>query len=355
MSKLFIDEFLTLNLKKIQKTSPMRVVFPEGNNQKIQAVAQQIIVAFEGKIIPILVFSDKDEIPESISKVKGIKKIRVSEFDFSDFLFKIFSKRYQGRKEIFLSECRDLSFQRNYFSTLFLKKKYADCLVGGITYSSRKIISPALQIIGTEKPQQDTRAIVSSSILLEGKNGERFLVSDPALFSKDPTVSELFEIGKNAYFLSDVFGFKTKKMVFLSYSTFNVLKQKGSGTGKKVKIIREAVELMKEQNFTNLIVSGEMQFDAAWDEKVRFKKAGSLLFRGKPNIFIFPDLNSANICYKVIQRIGNYDVVGPIIWGLKQQVSDLSRGATSKEIYRTVLLTVWAEILKRKGKNFETV
>jgi phosphate acetyltransferase len=74
------------------------------------------------------------------------------------------------------------------------------------------------------------------------------------------------------------------------------------------------------------------------------------LFRGKPNIFIFPDLSSANISYKIIQRIGNFSVVGPLIWGLKQQVSDLSRGATSEEIYRTTLLTVWAEILRRKNK-----
>jgi phosphate acetyltransferase len=263
MNKLFIDEFLDLNLKKIQETSPLRVVFPEGSNQKIQEVAKRIVVFYGGKIIPILVFSAQEEIPKTILEVKGIKKIKVSDLDFSDFLFEIFSKRYQGRKEISLSECKELSSQRNYFSVLFLKKKYADCLVGGISYSSRKIISPALQIIGTDKTSQNANMIASSSILLEGKNGERFLVSDPALFSKEPTVTDLFEIGKNAYFASDVFGFKTKKMVFLSYSTFNVLKQRGSGAGKKVEVARGATAMMQSKNFTDLIVYGEMQFDAA--------------------------------------------------------------------------------------------
>src|ERR1044071_8237377 len=179
MNKLFIDEFLDLNLKKIQETSPLRVVFPEGSNQKIQEVAKRIVVFYGGKIIPILVFSAQEEIPKTILEVKGIKKIKVSDLDFSDFLFEIFSKRYQGRKAISLSECKELSSQRNYFSVLFLKKKYADCLVGGISYSSRKIISPALQIIGTDKTSQNANMIASSSILLEGKNGERFLVSDP--------------------------------------------------------------------------------------------------------------------------------------------------------------------------------
>ena len=159
-----------------------------------------------------------------------------------------------------------------------------------------------------------------------------FIVSDTAV-NIDPTAKQLADIAIASAKTATALAGLDPRVAMLSYSTH------GSGTGKSVDKVKEATERVRKLD-PELIVEGELQADAALRPKVARVKSVNNEWKGKANVLVFPDLNSGNIAYKLMQMAGKIKAIGPIMQGFDKPVNDLSRGSSLKEIVLTVALTV---------------
>ena len=225
---------------------------------------------------------------------------------------------------------------------MLVKMGYAAGLLGGATYSTADTVRPALQIIKT-KPGSH---IVSSSFILyrnTEKGDEKYAMADCAINlnpSEDELevvhgwgdhILELVEIAVGTVRTARVFSIDPK-VALLSYSTL------GSGKGESVDKMRHAAGKLKEMQL-DFPVDGELQFDAAFAMEVAKTKASSSPVAGRANTFIFPDINSGNIGYKIAQRLGGFEAYGPILQGLNAPINDLSRGCNAEEVYKMAIIT----------------
>ncbi|AHF58102.1 phosphate acetyltransferase [Spiroplasma eriocheiris] len=319
-------ELIMQNIEKYEKN--VRIIFPEGASERIQ----EVVPKFQNtKITPVLVFQRRDEVPQNLMN-KGAE-ILVIEEQNTDELANFLVEIRKGKTSI--AEATRLVKQRNYFATIWVKMGKADGMVGGISYDTKDIIRPALQII---RPKANVSLV--SSFFLMVRNAERYIFTDCAL-NINPSAEELADIAHLGYEASQIFDFKDPKMALLSYST------KGSGAGDSVDKVLTAYEIIRSRNI-DCLVDGEFQFDAAWDDEIRKKKAPTSPIKSRTDIFVFPNLDAGNIGYKIAQRMGSFKAVGPIIIGLDKPVNDLSRGATADDIYNTVLVTAYSYVCSQK-------
>ena len=219
-----------------------------------------------------------------------------------------------------------------FFGNMLVKLGYADGLVAGAVHSSADVLRPALQIIKTKKDVKTA----SSFFLMDvpnceyGENGV-FIYADCGM-NQNPTSEQLADI---AYSSNESF----KKLVgqnaiiaFLSHSTF------GSSKHPDVDKVTLAVKIAKEK-YPNLLIDGELQFDAAVVPSVAQKKAPNSSVAGKANVLIFPDLDSGNIAYKITERLAHANAYGPITQGLEKPINDLSRGCNEHDIVGAIVIT----------------
>ena len=235
-------------------------------------------------------------------------------------------------------DCRAALAKGNYFGTMLVKMGYADSLLGGATYSTADTVRPALQIVKTKKGSH----LVSSCFIMV-RGDEKLAMGDCAInlgyedtLDKDGNVvlsaaQKLAEVAIETANTAKVFGIDPK-VAMLSFST------NGSGKGGTVKLSNEATKVAKEMA-PDLAIDGEMQFDAAVAPEV-----GQLKFPGSPvagyaNTFIFPTIEAGNIGYKIAQRLGGYEALGPILQGLAAPINDLSRGCNAEEVYKMAIIT----------------
>lgn len=348
-----LEQHILRTIYQKKPAQPIKILFPEGENEKVQAVAlkllsntftniaadkSEVTVSIKDLIAPVLLFSEQENIPGEIaSQVQVIK--------MSDQA-NMAEKLYQIRKEkgLTLEQAQKLVSQKNYYGMMLLALNEVDCLVGGINYTTADILRPALQII---KAKQKTVA----STFIMSKEKETYLFSDCSI-NIDPTVEQLIDIASSTINFAAAFALKAfapehfadLNVAMLSYST------NGSGSGPDVDKVRAATQTLMQSNWNTeqkVNIAGEIQFDAAFDEVVRKKKFQDLNIKGPCNIFIFPNLSSGNIGYKIAQRLANFKAIGPIILGLKKPVNDLSRGATIDDIYDTALITCAQKFLKQ--------
>ena len=227
-------------------------------------------------------------------------------------------------------QCRSMLKQGNYFGTMLVKMGYADALLGGATYSTADTVRPALQLIKTKPGCK----IVSSCFILVRSTtvGDREVIAmaDCAINIK-PNEDELVEIALETAGTARLFGIDPH-MAFLSYSTH------GSGSGEDVDKMRNACAKAKAQA-PDIIIDGELQFDAAVSHRVAETKCPESPLAGRANTFIFPDINAGNIGYKICQRMGGFEAYGPILQGLNAPINDLSRGCNGQEVYSMALIT----------------
>lgn len=218
------------------------------------------------------------------------------------------------------------------YAAMSVRLGKADGTVGGAVETTANTVRAALQIIG-KAPGLDT---VSSSFLMLScapqspvKGGMIF--SDCGLVV-EPTAVELASIARASAKSCRLLLGEEPRVALLSFSTA------GSAQHGSLGKIREALEIVRTEE-PGLLIDGEMQFDAALDEQIRAKKAPQSSLRGRPNVFVFPDLASGNIGYKIAQRLGSLTAVGPILQGLALPANDLSRGSTVDDILATIAVT----------------
>ncbi|MBO6016641.1 MAG: phosphate acetyltransferase [Oscillospiraceae bacterium] len=325
------------NLIEILKANPRKIVFTEGPDARILEAAARLKKG--GFLTPILV-GNVEEVKAAAAKgqfdIEGLEILDPLTYAGMD---EMVAKMVELRKGKMTEEdCRKALSKGNYFGTMLVKMGVADALLGGATYSTADTVRPALQLVKTKKGAN----LVSSCFILV-RGDEMICMGDCAInidyqdkTDKDGNVTltaaaQLAEVAVETAKTAKVFGIEPK-VAMLSYST------KGSGKGANVDLVREATAIAKEKA-PEFAIDGEMQFDAAVSPTV-----GQLKFPGSPvagyaNTFIFPEIQSGNIGYKIAQRLGGFAAYGPILQGLNAPINDLSRGCDAEEVYQMSIIT----------------
>lgn len=314
------------NLKQKVAGANKTIVFPEGQEPRIFRAA--IRLKNDGLVVPILL-GKVDEIKQNaenegvdLGDIELIDPNTYPEDKFAEMV-EAFVERRKGKntKEQAETMLRDV----NYFGTMLVYMDKADGLVSGAIHSTGDTVRPALQIIKTKPGVSRT-----SGAFVMVKGDERYLFADCAI-NINPGAQELAEIAVESANTAKIFDIDPQ-VAMLSFSTM------GSAKSDEVTKVQEAVKLAKELA-PNEKIDGELQFDAAFVPVVAKQKALESEVAGHANVFVFPELQSGNIGYKIAQRLGGFEAIGPVLQGLNKPVSDLSRGSVEEDVYKVAIIT----------------
>ncbi|RXZ01211.1 phosphate acetyltransferase [Fictibacillus sp. S7] len=309
--------------EKVQQENPA-IVFPEGTDERILKAAARL--AEENVLRPILI-GNTGEIAAKAEEL-GVKLGEIQLIDPKDYsefesLVSSFVERRKGKATE--EQARQILLDENYFGTMLVYADKAHGLVSGAAHSTADTVRPALQIIKTKEGIKKT-----SGAFIMVKGDEKYVFADCAI-NIAPTSEDLAESAIVSAHTARVFGIEPK-VGLLSFST------KGSAKSPETEKVVEATQLLKEKN-PDFPFDGELQFDAAFVPSVAQKKAPDSVLKGEANVFIFPGLETGNIGYKMVQRLGGYEAIGPILQGLNMPVNDLSRGCNEEDVYKLALIT----------------
>ncbi|ALI33842.1 phosphate acetyltransferase [Weissella cibaria] len=302
------------------------LVFPEGEDVRIQGAAVRL--AAEELVKPILLGS-KAAIEATAAAnnfdLSGLQIIDPAEYpaDAREKMVDALVERRNGKTDAATASkwLEDV----NYFGTMLVYLEVADGVVSGATHPTGDTVRPALQIIKTAPGSSR----ISGAFVMQ-RDDERYIFADAAI-NIDIDAQTMAEIAVQSANTAKVFGIDPK-VAMLSFST------KGSAKAPQVDKVAEATQLAKTAA-PELAIDGELQFDAAFVESVAAAKAPESEVAGHANVFVFPDLQSGNIGYKIAQRLGGFEAIGPVLQGLAKPISDLSRGANEEDVYKVAIIT----------------
>ncbi|MFB6466285.1 phosphate acetyltransferase [Cytobacillus sp. Hz8] len=319
------------SLKEKVTGQNLRIVFPEGLDERILKATSRL--ASDKVLTPILI-GNKEEIEAKASElqisVEGIEIHNPKDYGLMDELVASFVERRKGKATE--EDARRILLDENYFGTMLIHTNKADGLVSGAAHSTADTVRPALQIIKTKPGVKKT-----SGVFIMVRDDEKYVFADCAI-NIAPDSQDLAEIAIESAKTAKMFDIEPR-VAMLSFST------KGSAKSPETEKVSDAVEIAKELD-ANLVLDGEFQFDAAFVPSVAQKKAPDSPLQGDANVFVFPSLEAGNIGYKIAQRLGNFEAVGPILQGLNRPVNDLSRGCNEEDVYKLALITA-AQVLSK--------
>ncbi|WP_086281242.1 phosphate acetyltransferase [Campylobacter devanensis] len=301
------------------------VVLPESNDDRVLKACD---ILLNSGAISLILLGDENDINKRANELGlNLSKAKIINPANSELLEEFATTLYDLRKSkgMELEKAKELIKDRTYFGTMLVYKGLASAMVSGASTTTAQTIRPALQFIKT-KPGVTS---VSGSFIMCA-NGQIHFYADCAIMP-NPTPKDLAGAAIATAATAREFGFEPK-VAMLSYSTGD------SGSGSSVDAIIEATKILKELE-PSLDVEGPIQFDAAIDPVVAAKKLPNSKVAGNANVFIFPDLNCGNICYKAVQRTANALAIGPILQGLNKPINDLSRGCLVEDIVNTALIS----------------
>lgn len=318
------------NLRSKVRASKPEIVFPEGDDARILRAA--IRLNEDGDIKPI-VLGDKKEL-EALAEKEGVKLgdleiLDPANYEAKDEMVKAFVERRKGKATE--AQAAEILKDHNYFGTMLIYMGKAKGLVSGAAHTTADTVRPALQII---KTKEGYKRCSGAFIMLRGE--EMYLMADCAI-NIDLDAEGLAEVAVVSNETARQFGMDPK-IAMLSFST------KGSASHERVTMVAEATKMAKEKNH-DMAIDGELQFDAAFVESVAKKKAPGSEVAGHANVFVFPNIEAGNIGYKIAQRFGGFEAIGPILQGLNAPVNDLSRGCVEDEVYSLAIITAAQAVL----------
>lgn len=317
---------------ELSKSDPRKIVLPEGCDERVLRATEIII---KEKIANVILVGDENEIKNSAKKINvsldGVTIINpINSEKYDEYVNLFFELR--KNKGMTIEKAKEMIKDEMYFSTMMLKCGDADGLVSGAAHTTADLLRPGMQII---KTSPGTR-IVSSFFIMDvpnriyGENGILFF-ADSAV-NPNPTSEELaciaISTAENAKALAGIH----PKVALLSFSSM------GSAKHELVDKVVEANRIANEMR-PDLLIEGELQLDAAIVPEVYKSKVPNSKIKGEANVLIFPDLQSGNIGYKLVQRLANAEAIGPICQGFAKPINDLSRGCSYTDIVNIVAVT----------------
>ena len=325
-----MSDFLQ-RMKDKAKADKKKIVLPEGEDDRVLEAAREI--ASEG-LADLIILGDPDKID-----IDGVTVVDPKRGEKHEEYAQKFAE-LRAKKGVTIEQAREQLDDATYYATMMVKMGDADGLVSGACHSTANTLRPALQIL---KTAPGTKLVSAFFIMCTGKEeyGEdgTLLLADCGL-NIDPNADELSEIAIGSaeswkFFMSD-----EPRVAMLSFSTM------GSAKGDTPTKVQEATKLANEKA-PELALDGDLQLDAALVPSVANLKAPNSNVAGKANVLVFPDLQSGNIGYKLVQRFADAEAYGPILQGIARPVNDLSRGCSAEDIVGVVAITaVQAQLYK---------
>lgn len=315
------------------KSNKQHIVLPEGTEERTLIASDQLIADGVADITLIGKDSDINALAEKLN-LKNIKKAEIlnpqsysKKETYANLLFEL-----RKAKGMTIEQATKLAEDPLYIACLMIKNGDADGEVAGAQNTTGNVLRPALQIIKTVPGIN----VVSGAFLMftkakeYGKDGLLFF-ADCAV-TPDPTAEQLAQIAVATGHTAKTFTDQEPNVAILSFST------KGSASHALVDKVVQATEIAKSLA-PDMNIDGELQADAAIVASVGASKAPGSKVAGKANVLVFPNLEVGNISYKLVQRLGGAEAVGPILQGMAAPVNDLSRGCSVDDIYKLVAIT----------------
>lgn len=302
----------------------IRIVLPEGTEPRILEAAARLNK--EGILVPVLVgkVSEVEKVAnENNFDISGIEILDPANYGEFDMMVDSFVERRNGKAT--KEDAQKILLDENYFGTMLTYMGKVDGMVSGAVHSTGDTVRPALQIVKTKPGVSRT-----SGAFVMLKDDTRYIFSDCAI-NIELDAEGLAGVAVESAKTAKIFGIDPK-IAMLSFST------KGSAKHDLATKVEEATKLAKEMA-PELPIEGEIQFDAAIVPSVGQQKAPGSEVAGYSNVFVFPSLEAGNIGYKIAQRLGGFEALGPILQGLNKPITDLSRGCSAEDVYKLSIIT----------------
>lgn len=305
-----------------------RIVLSEGEDPRVIEAARR---AGQDRLARITLLGDPRIITATLGEAPGISVIDPSASDKLDDYVEAFIhlRKHKGIDPDF---ARRVVSAPLGFAAMMVREGDADGTVGGATHTTSDVVRTALQIIGREDGVQ---TVSSCFLMLLKEPFKRPVVFADCGLVLQPTAEELASIAMaSARSLTALTGLEPR-VAMLSFSTMGSVP---AGAHESLGRIGRAIEIVRAHD-PDLIIDGEIQFDAAIMADVAAAKAPESPLEGQANVFVFPSLSAGNIGYKIAQRIGGATALGPILQGMKNPANDLSRGCSSDDVYLMISIT----------------
>ncbi|MGT2666155.1 phosphate acetyltransferase [Streptococcus rifensis] len=312
------------NMKSRLVNQEVKIVFPEGEEPRILQAVKNLVK--ERLVVPVILGNENkiSAYLEIEGVTSGFEIIDPTTYNVDEMVSALVSRR-QGKVDE--TQARELLKDVNYFGVMLVYMGYAKGMVSGAIHSTADTVRPALQIIKTKPGISRTSG---AFLMVRESDHTRYMFGDCAI-NITPDAQTLAEIAIETANTANLFGIDPR-VAMLSFST------KGSGSSPDVDRVAEATSIAKTLR-PDLALDGELQFDSAIDMTVGEIKAPNSPVAGKATVFIFPEIQSGNIGYKIAERLGGFSAVGPILQGLNSPVNDLSRGCNADDVYKLTIIT----------------
>ncbi|QDY88712.1 phosphate acetyltransferase [Mycoplasma anserisalpingitidis] len=312
-------KFIDLLDKKINEiNTTKKIVLIDGDDNRSIEAAKLLAKKYKNVEVTLLVEKDHEPV-DNLQFLNMNNDKNVIEQMVKDYVV------LRKGKETEEQAIKALS-SRPFYAMMLLAQGKIDGVVGGLNYSTADILRAAFKTIG---PKPGIKTI--SSVMIMHKDEDTLIFSDISVNPK-PNQEQLSEIGLNAADFAKQMGFDPR-VAFLSFST------DGSAKTDETVMVRNATDLFND-TYQGVKAIGEIQLDAALVSEIRKAKYSRESYSERANVLVFPDLGAGNIGYKLVQRLGGYGAIGPVVVGTNKPVNDLSRGSTVEDVLNTVLITV---------------